>query len=372
MTFKLWDFSDHRIQSIVFKLTEACNLACRYCYRQDVERTLAKMPLEVIEKSISSFIEWNKEKFNGTRTLYLIWHGGEPLVLGKEYFHGIYKIVDKYKKMGQKINTSFQTNATLIDQEWVDFFKEHEIIIGISIDGTKEVHDVHRMDRRGNSAFEKILNGIHLLRKNNYPYSGIGVLSNETVDQILDSFSFLVQEGFSIVDFIPCFLYDDPATLDGKKYASSVIKLYDYWKEHYEDKIRVRFLADIEDKILGKAKSIGCELAGYCGENFSIGTNGAVFPCECISIFPEFCIGNINTNSFSEMLDGEAFEKWKHIVNCVDDRCINECPHFSICRAGCFNRRYMPNGSVVMDRFCESRKAIIEHIKSKVSKPCLV
>lgn len=366
--YKLWDFADHRLQSLVFKLTEQCNLGCDYCYRGGIKRSPAKMTLLTIRNSTKSFADWINLHFTRERPMYLIWHGGEPLICGIEYFEEIFRIENEYRKNGYTIRNAIQTNGTLINQKWVDLFKKYDVLVGISIDGPQSVNDIHRHYTNTYSSFAATMKGLKFLAKNEYKYSCISVVSNETVDMLSESLDFFVNEGFNTVDFIPSFLHNNPSTLNGDCYADSMIKLYDYWKSKYPDQIYIRFLGDIEGKILDNTEIIGCELAGCCGENFSVNVEGEVYPCECISTFKELSIGNINCESFNDMLANGHFSDWKRMVNEIDNFCIYSCECFDVCKGGCFNRRYCGNGKVLgKDIFCSPRYKIINHI-SKVCR----
>lgn len=367
--YKLWDFSDHRLQSLIFKVTEQCNLACDYCYRIGVKRAPCRMNLNTIRNAVAGFAGWIDANKCPERPICLVWHGGEPLICGIDYYRNIFKMEEEFKERGYLIQNAFQTNGTLISQEWIDLFKRHDVAVGISIDGPKYLHDVHRKRMNRTSSFEETMKGVRLLAQNRYPYSAISVVSNETVGRINESLDFFVDEGFEIVDFIPSFLHGDPCTLNTESYERSMIHLYDHWKEKYASDIYIRFLGDIEGKILDNVATIGCELAGYCGENFSIDVSGNVYPCECVSTFGELCIGNINREDFKAMIANRHFSKWKALVNVIDDHCLDSCKLFEICRGGCFNRRYCGNGEAGgRDPFCVPRYRIIKHIRQRLQE----
>ncbi len=364
---KLWDYSDFRIQSLVFKLTEQCNLFCDYCYRSEIKRENLFIDIEVIQKSILSYASWIEKIYNKERVMYLIWHGGEPLLFNIKKFEEIYKLINDLNSNGWKIITSFQTNGTLINQEWIDFFLKNKILIGISIDGPKNVQDIHRKGINNKSCFNKINDNLDIISQCHLPVSTISVITNKNVFFLKESLDYFVQKRIHTTDFIPGFFYENSMTIDANNYADALIELYDYWAAKYKDKIYIRFLGDIEAKIKCKAKSIACELCGTCGENFSINTKGDIFPCECVSIFNKFKLGNIIDNSFEQIIEGVSFEKWKSLFNKISNECIN-CEILNICRGGCFNRRLSIEGKGSdKDVFCIARKKIIKHIE-KVHK----
>ncbi len=329
--FPLWDFSDHRIQSLVMKVTEACNLGCTYCYRKGMVRSSEQMSLLTVSRAIESYARWIDRSGDHTRPIALIWHGGEPLLCGTEYYEAIFEIEAEFKARGYRFINAFQTNGTLIDDAWAEFFLKHDVLVGISLDGPRRVHDIHRKYPTGASSFERTLRAARCLAGHGLPCSAISVITNETSPHLCESLDFFVDEGFKTVDFIPCFFQGDASSLDSDNYLRAMIELYDHWKSRHHDAICVRFLDDVEQKIMRKEAATGCELAGCCGENLSINMHGDVYPCEYTSVFLKWKLGNVREKDLADM-----------------SRCGMAL--------GC-------------DPYCEARLNLIQHIRTCLSEP---
>jgi uncharacterized protein len=320
--------------------------------------------MKTIENITTSYMQWIENSGNQNRVAYFIWHGGEPLICGIPYYEAIKTIQDRFTKQGRMIENAFQTNGTLINQNWISLFQLLDASVGISVDGPKTIHDLNRRYVNSNSSYDDTMRGVRLLARAGLSYSAISVVSNNSVSRLNEALDFFVDEGFGVVDFIPSFYHNDPISIDAESYANAMIGLYDYWKEQYDDKIYIRFLGDVEGKLRNDIDSIGCELAGCCGENFSVHVDGDVYPCECVSTFPEFRIGNINDEAFENIISAPSFSKWKQCVNSISHKCTADCDSFGICRGGCFNRRYCGDGTILQcDPLCEARYSIISHIK---------
>ncbi|WP_096231206.1 radical SAM protein [Thermoanaerobacterium sp. RBIITD] len=249
---------------------------------------------------------------------------------------------------------------------WIEFFKNNKFIIGISLDGPKFIHDKHRLNRKGYSSFEDTINGILLLKQCNISINIISVINNDYVNyggQILEYF---VDLGINVVDFIPCYFYNDRYTLSVENYKNFMINIFDIWMKKYKNVIKIRFLNDIFQNILRKYDknirvNVGCELGEVCGRNYSISVNGDIFPCECLTPIDYMKLGNIKEEDFISILKKREFNEFKELYNNVSKDCLR-CDILDICHAGCLNRRLPQYTYNLKDYYCEARKGIIYHI----------
>lgn len=355
------------LNSIVLKITNYCNLCCDYCYRSnDYVSKPEVMALDTVEKIISSYANLIDSRKNVPKTMYLIWHGGEPLLAGLDYFHKIIEIEKKYTRAGYKIFNAVQTNGTLINDEWASFFKENDFSVGISMDGPEEIHDIHRKSKNNRSSFETIYPNLLLLKERKIPVSIISVITKESVEHCQKVFKFFDELEIPFVDFIPCFMNKDEMTLNVESYSKFMIELFDLWTASSNKDLIIRFLNDIKKKndILKTGKGIicvGCELIGRCGENFSIQTNGDIYWCECLSTIERFKIGNIKEINLNDIQKSEKFNIFKSICNEINQECF-ACEVFHICKGGCLNRRLPESTNDNKDYYCKARKEIIGHI----------
>jgi uncharacterized protein len=374
----LQDYRYYDVFSAVFKISDRCNLACSYCYRENAQQNEKShhMPFEVIDNTLNSILEykqwlyalydWSKQP-----SLYFIWHGGEPLMVGFDRMNEILAIQEKYRKKGLIIHNGIQTNGTLIDEQFLNTFKREKFMIGVSIDGPEEVHNQHRVYRNGTRSFNATYSGIQTLKKHNYMWSAISVLSKESIGKEKEIFEFFKAEKPNEVDFTPAFYYDTSISLAPEDYSKFMIKMFDLWISEKELPFEIRFFKDIFH-ILGykntQKPTLICELSGMCHRNISVMTNGDIYTCECLNGDPSKKIGNILREPFTKIVNDEPFIKLSQSTNVYCKECIS-CDVFSVCKAGCFNRR-LPNesGEPRLDFYCSARKAIIHHIMDWMGK----
>lgn len=369
---KLYDFKEPKINSIIFKVTTQCNQSCDYCYRyEDKTSTHEVMHLDTVHRIISSYAKFIDDTKENPKNMYLIWHGGEPLLMGIKYFSEIMEIEKEFTQAGYTIFNGIQTNGLLINEEWTSFFKKNDFWVGVSIDGTKELHDAHRFYKNSESSFESVNSNLMLLTENKIPISIISVITKESLSYCKEIMEYFNKSNVISMDFIPCFLYGSKMTLDSKSYSKFMIELYDLWTASPNKKFNIRFLNDIEKKInflkTGKGPiNLGCELVGRCGENFSILPNGDIYPCECLTSLNRFKMGNINKVNLNDIHNTEKFGEFKKIVNDINSECFT-CEVFDICIGGCLNRRLDECTSNNKDIYCDARKKIIKHVMENMN-----
>lgn len=374
--FKLYDFENPKLNSIIFKVTSYCNQRCDYCYThytQSDEISKPKvMSIDTVYKIIASYATFVDKAEINFKNMYLVWHGGEPLLAGKSYFSEIMEIEKEFTQSGYKISNGVQTNGILIDEEWISFFKENNFWVGVSMDGPKRIHNAHRHYRKGKSSFEAIYPNLMLLKENKIPLSVISVITEENVGHCKEIFEFFNKLEISSIDFIPCFLYGNEMTLDPKSYSKFMIELFDLWAASPNKNLKIRFLNDIKKKInwlkAGKGTIYtGCELAGRCGENFSILPNGDIYPCECLTPLNSLKLGNIEKIDLHEIYKTKKFDEFKILCNDINPECFS-CEVFDICKGGCLNRRLPEFTTDTKDFYCDARKKIIRHVMDKMNE----
>lgn len=374
----LQDYRFYDVFSVVFKISDKCNLNCSYCYRENAPKTNKSqhMPLQVVDRTLESILQykqWLYSKYGWSKqpSLYFIWHGGEPLTIGLNQMNNILITQKKYQNKGLMISNSIQTNGTLIDDRFIDVFQKENFRVGISIDGPADLHNQHRIYRNGTSSFDATYQNIQLLKEHNFPWSAISVITDESLGKEEEVFKFFLKEKPCEVDFTPSFFYETNISLCPDSYAEFMIKMFDLWVSEKNPCFDIRFFKDVL-YILGyrneEKQSIICELAGTCHRNISVATNGDVYSCECLNSKPSNKIGNILSETFTEIVCAEPFMRLSRDTNTFCTDCLS-CDVFFVCKAGCFNRR-LPSEDrrPKFDFYCHARKEIIHHIMDRAEK----
>lgn len=369
----LQDYGTLDINSAVFKVTDDCNLGCGYCYRENAEPVHRRsvMSMEVVDETLSQIFQYKERMYaehgiDRTPSLYFVFHGGEPLMIGKRGFMKILDVQRRYTDMGYVIRNSVQTNGTLIDDGFADIFRENGFRVGVSIDGPRSVQDVFRVFRDGRSSFDRTCRGIDVLNDRGIPWSAISVINREYLGKEEDMFSFFRDKGAFEVDFTPSFFYETPFSLPPDEYAQFMNTMFDIWIRE-EAPYEIRFFKDLLH-IMGYTRNpskdtVICELAGQCHRNVSIGSNGDFYTCECLNSLERNLLGNIMEVPIPELLAGERFRRMAAETENLHPDCM-DCEFFHICKGGCYNRR-LPAGSGAprLDFHCSARKSIIGHVR---------
>lgn len=374
----LQDYRFYDVFSVVFKISDKCNLNCDYCYRENAPKfnKPQHMSLQVIDRTLASLLQYkqclySKYGWDKKPSIYFIWHGGEPLTIGLNQMNSILNIQKKYRDNGLDIGNCIQTNGTLINDRIISIFEREGFQVGISIDGPEDVHNQHRTYRNGNSSFYDTYKGIQLLRERNYPWSAISVITEESLGKEKEIIDFFMKERPSQVDFIPAFFYETDISLRPDSYAEFMINMFDLWASERDPHFDIRFFKDIL-YILGyrneEKTSIICELAGSCHRNISIATNGDVYSCECLNSKPSNKIGNILIKTFAEIVCDEPFIHLSQDTNTYCAECLS-CDVFFVCKAGCYNRRLPSDDRIPkLDFYCHARKEIIHHVMERAKE----
>lgn len=375
----LYSYKKPRINSLIFKLTDNCNLGCNYCYRgSNKEKPKKIMEDTLIYTTIEKYVNFKKEYGQANNPIRLIWHGGEPLIAGIDKFKNILRIEKEFEeKDGVNFINTVQTNGTLLNDEWAEFFKSNNFLVGFSIDGPKQIQDIHRFNKNKDSSFESTMKGVNLLKQYDIPINAIGVITNESASSVNEIYNFSKEAGIDVIDFIPSFCYEDSMTLTSEKYTNFMLTILKMWKEDNYKPLKIRFLNDVFKRVVYRNSTnklqVGCELAGSCGQNFSIGVNGEVYPCECLTPVDLFELGNILDSNFSDFINSENYNTLKTSFNDIQKECY-ECDILDLCRAGCLNRRLsIHNLNNGIDIFCDTRKrvfnAVIDLVENEKSHP---
>lgn len=341
--------------------SSACNLRCEYCFYTAVAKKRevfdkGMLSLETSEKMISSAFECSKD-FVG-----FVFQGGEPLIRGIDFYREFVSLVKKYNTLGAEVSFAVQTNGTLLNDEWCEFFRENNFLVGVSLDGNEE-QNKYRVYPDGSASFSDIMGGIELLKKHNVQFNVLSVLTKNLANTFRDSYKFFKSMGLSYLQYIPClrdFDSDDDVYVmnneDYLNYLNSAFRMY------YNARLRGTpfSIRQFDNYVLLAHGSCPeqCGMKGGCSEQFVVEGDGSVYPCD-FYCNDEQCLGNINDTSFAQMrkskkaLDfiSSSFEK--------KDEC-SECKYYYLCRGGGCKRN---NASF---DYCETYKKFFSQNEGKI------
>lgn len=282
----------------------ACNLKCTYCYYLDTKNLYEqernyKLSDELLEKFIAQYLESQTMS-----PVLFTWHGGEPLLRDISFYKKALALQQRYGR-GRQIENSLQTNGTLLTDEWSQFFKENNFLIGISIDGTQRFHDKYRKANNGEPTFGKVIHGINLLRKHGVEYNTMGVVNNYNVDFPLEFYNFLKQIDSHFIQFAPIVeRYPNGEvtewSVSPEKWGDFLIAIFNEWVKQDVGNYFIQYF----DAALAnwmKVEPGTCIFAENCGHAGVMEFNGDVYACDHF-VAPEYKLGNIREKTLTQMM----------------------------------------------------------------------
>jgi uncharacterized protein len=343
-----------RIELLVIQPTPFCNIDCRYCYLPDRNSKAVVAPATLSNLFSQVFASaWLKD------CLSVVWHAGEPMVLPIGFYRDAFRMIDREKPTALEVTHSFQTNGTLIDEAWCNFFSEEHVNLGVSIDGPKFLHDRNRRTRAGRGTFDKTIAGIRLLRQRGVPFHVISVLSGASMAAPRAMFDFYVQEGIERV----CFnVEESEGDHISESFADSGVEaayyrfLSEFWRLSADMPGKITFLREIEHALQQVIRPADAPFSNQLVEPFAITSmdwagNISTFSPELLGLknprYGDFVLGNINHDALVDMPRRANFVTMVEDIEAGVAMCRERCEYFSVCGGGEPVNKLAENGTFV-------------------------
>ncbi len=350
-----------RITSLLIKPASAvCNLDCAYCFYLDREADPYKalpgrrMTGETLERLVETYLFYSYP--NST----FAFQGGEPTLAGLKFFEQLVELQKRHGRDGQNVSNALQTNAMLLDADWCNLFREYSWLLGVSIDGPEEIHDLYRYNKSGKPTWKRVMQSIDLLQKERVEFNGLVVLSQANVGKPKELYKFLKGIGIDNMQFIPLAEFDGegnplPFTIDAEQYGRFLCEIFDVWWPDRRS-IRIRFLDNIAEAVAG-LKPGNCTMHETCDSYVVVEYNGDVYPCDFF-VENDWRLGNVNVDSWSEIARKQRRYSFATKKTLAHPEC-QVCEYQSICHGGCPKFRHGPHRRFDdLDYFCQSYKMI--------------
>lgn len=341
-----------------------CNLRCRYCFYHTQDQTTPNaMDLPLLEKFIRQYLEL----FSGRVTF--IWHGGEPLLAGIDFFVKAIELERRYRH-DHLIENHIQTNGTLIDGDWASFFKEHNFRVGISLDGTRESHDAFRVNASGRGSFDSVIRGIDILRKSGIQPGFIQTLTRQTTNHVEEEIHFFsrilrADRGWGMNVFANVETMNGEMTdqaMTNAELTRVLMQVIDQWLAQDEAGLRIREVDNFLAGVIGK-KATNCTFNGTCTAFFCLEHDGRIFPCDRLSHRNDLRFGSLKDEDLLTILNGPIRMHYASEVNHPHPGC-DSCAWQRACHNGCTADRVGGVGGKYY--FCETRKEVFAYLNEKV------
>lgn len=347
------------IISPIIKVTEMCNFDCAFCRYANHKQNTGIINVDTVKKILRESAEINAETNLKVKVLF---HGGEPLLWGIERFYEIYEYEKELSdKTGVKFANSIQTNASLIDDAWISFFKESHIGIGISLDGPIGVNA--HFSQNESLSFQKTIAVLNKLKKQKVPFGILSVITNRHIEAGAESFyAFLVSNNIKNCGLCYCYNPDDKCSVDSEKLGYYLSNLFDLYFDG-EARINIReFNEAITAILIGKHRCCSHHQRERCGYYLTFLPSGDAFFCDPYNLRKENCLGNILEQSIPDMVSCSKHQDLSNIIqNQVKDYCC-KCPVKDICGYGC-PRTDQDNG---INYFCPANQILYTHIANTI------
>ena len=367
-----------------------CNLRCKYCFYLEKEALFPegekyRMSNDILEAYIRGCVKANMDN---PADLIFAWQGGEPTLMGLDFYRKAVELERKYA--GKKpFQNTLQTNGTLLDDKWCEFLAKNTFLVGLSLDGPPDIHDKYRVDANGNPTFTAVLRALKLLQKHGVEYNILTCVAKETAKYPLEVYNFFKEQGVKFIQFIPivermpgqaaCQLglkRDMPPSLT--KIESGEVSLWTVEPEAYGDFMTAVFdqwvRKDVGDMFIMNFEwlvfaSIGgdgsvCYMSKKCGNACIVEHNGDIYCCDHY-VYPEFRLGNVITDDVKAVVNSDRQRSWGALKEEKLPRSCQECDVLYVCRGGCPKHRFMESfyGEPGWNYLCMGYQKFYRHIR---------
>ncbi|UCE99056.1 MAG: anaerobic sulfatase maturase [Planctomycetota bacterium] len=344
-----------------------CNLDCTYCFYKnrapEVGQGRQRMSDEVLERLIKDYLQL------GLPMAGFSWQGGEPTLMGLDFYKKVVQLQKKYGKARQHISNALQTNAILLDDEWCQFLHDNKFLVGISIDGPKEFHDYYRVDHSGSGSFDKVMTVIQRCKKYKVEFNILTLLNNKNIEHPDKLFDFFIENGIRYLQFITCLERDSDTdkvldfSITAQQYGEFLCRIFNRWHDYGPDKLSIRDFDSILAFCVSGNHTI-CTFDKQCSSYIVIEHNGDAFCCD-FYVEPDWRIGNIFETPIEKLATGSKKRTFARAKQNISNTCLL-CRHLSFCRGGCQKDRIASDGQHSRQSyFCPSYKRFFDYAMPK-------
>lgn len=357
-----------------------CNLRCRYCYYLEKDHLYGSndahfMSERLLEKFIADYMQAQT-----TPEVLFTWHGGEALLRPIAFYERALQLQRRYAR-GRQVVNSIQTNGTLLTPEWCEFLRENGFLVGISIDGPRNVHDAYRRTSADGPSFDRVMQGLQLLKDHHVEWNALAVVNNLNVEKPREFYRFFKDIGCQYLQFAPIVerivSRDDGLTLapgmqEGGRLTSHSItpsqwgrflcELFDEWVVADVGSIFVQIFDATLANWVGVTPGI-CSLSAHCGHAAVMEHNGDVYSCDHF-VFPEYRLGNLNEKTITEMVYSPQQQRFAQMKTAMLPRQCRECPFLFACHGECPKNRFLRDkyGNAGLNYLCEGYRQFFSHV----------
>lgn len=354
------------IHFLIKPASSLCNLRCRYCFYEDVAENRTEKCMGIMQgETMDELLREAYRTIEPRGRITFSFQGGEPTVAGLDFFREFVRKAREGCPGGVRLEYAIQTNGTLLTEEWIQFFLREDFLVGISIDGYKDIHNRNRVDARGEDTWKLVRQQADRLLKAGVRTNALCVVTGQCAKHPEKVYRELKKIGFDYIQFIACL---DPIGMERGKMPYSVMpedygkflcRTFDLWYQDWEqgNYHSIRLFDDYIHVLLGDGGST-CATCGKCGGYFVVEGDGSVYPCDFF-VLDEWQIGKIGVQSLEEMGKSERFQSFLQWGTDKPEEC-SACPWKRLCNGGCKND-WITTENGVHNYYCRSFQMLFEH-----------
>lgn len=343
--------------------SSACNLSCEYCFYTSLANEREETYKGMMSESTAENIIKKALEFTKGDNVFFTFQGGEPLLRGIEFFEWFFEKEKELNTENSKISNCIQTNGTLIDEKWCELFKKYNVLVGVSLDGDRELNS-YRKYPDGRESFDDVVNAVEMLKKYKVTFNVLSVLTARLAQNIRKSYRFFKQSDLHYLQFIPCL---NPFN-EVSEYSMSSSQYADYlkgcYKIYYNDNMRGNLMSirqfDNYALLASGKPAEQCGMNGPCSNQFVVEGDGSVYPCDFYCT-DEWLLGNINNQTFVELYNSKNAVDFLKESFIIGDEC-KSCEYFSLCRGGGCKRNRVSND------YCAAYKEFFKNSQDMILK----
>ncbi|MEU2747539.1 anaerobic sulfatase maturase [Streptomyces collinus] len=369
-----------------------CNLDCTYCFFLSKELLYEGSRFRMADELLDAYIRQLIEAHGPVPEVTVAWQGGEPTLMGLDFFRRSLEYERRYARPGQRIVNTIQTNGTLIDAEWARFFRDNDFLVGLSVDGPRELHDAYRVDKGGKPTFDRVMRGLGHLRTHGVQWNALTTLHDANAGRGRSVYAFLRDDcGATHMQFIPIVERTTPHDLPlandgwgarakdrpvyrqegdkvtdrsvtGQQYGRFLIDVFEDWVRHDVGRVYVQMFDVALANWYGEQPSL-CVHSRTCGSALALEHNGDLYSCDHF-VEPDHLLGNIGDRHMLELVDSPQQRKFGQDKYDTLPRYCHDCDVRFACHGGCPKDRFdaTPDGEPGLNHLCAGFKAFFHHV----------
>ncbi len=365
-----------------------CNLDCKYCYYLEKENLYPGQRTGVMsDEVLTLFVEQYIQSQSGSE-VHFLWQGGEPTLAGLDFFERAIQLQQKYSD-GRIIHNALQTNATTLDDHFCRFLKQHDFLLGVSVDGPKHLHDAYRVNKGGQPTYDQVMNGLNCLKSHGVRFNLLCVVHRENSLHPIEVYESLKEIGGTHLQFLPLVEQISRATDRGirlttpdhqvesdpmegnvspSSYGQFLIEIFDHWFRQDVGKVFVQIFDVTLENWLGLEPSL-CIFRETCGDAVALEKSGDVYSCDHY-VFPEYLVGNIRSDSLHSIVSSPRQRAFGLDKKSRLPRQCRECEVYFACKGECPKNRFMKtsDGEAGLNYLCEGYLAFFRHVAPQMNQ----